>query len=156
MRKYSFRFLLRFCTIFLEDLSESISSSSFWHCVPFFCKNYQKVILPFLVSILYQFPRRSLRKYLFCFLLGLCRIIPEDLGESISFVSYWDWVPFLWKIYQKLYLLFVFDIVYHFSGRSARKCIFPFILGLWTISQEDLSETICSVSCWDFVPGFIF
>ena len=152
IRKYIFRLFLTLCSISLEKLWERISFVSYWDCVPFFWKIYQKVNLPFLIRILYQFSARSIRKYIFRFFLRFCTISLENISESISSVSYWDCFPFLRKVYEKLYLLFIFDIVYHFSGRSARKNIFHFLLGLCTISLEDMSESISSASYSDCVP----
>ena len=137
VRKYSYRFLLGFSTISLEGLSESISSVSFWDCVPFFSKNFQKVNLALLIGIVYQFSRRSIRKYIFRLLLRLCTIIPEALAENISFVSRWECLPFLWKIYQIVYLQFVCDLQF---------------LQLCTNSLEYTSEGISPVSYWDCLP----
>ena len=152
IRKYIFRFLLGLCTISLEDLSESVSFVSCWNCVQFLWKIYQKWYLPFLTGIVHHFLGRSLRKNIFRFFPGFSTISMEDLSKSRSSASYWDCVPFFWKIYQKLYLSFLIGIVYHFSGRSIIKYNFHFLLGLCTIFLEDLSQSISSVSYWDCLP----
>ena len=126
--KYNFCFLLGLCTIFLADLSSSITFYSYWDCVQFLWKIYQKLNLPFLIGILYQFL--------------------EDGSQIIPLISYWDCVPYAWKIYQKL----VFDILYHFFGWSIRKNICHSSLRLFSISMEDLTENKSSVSDWDFPP----
>ena len=152
IRKHVFRFLLGFSTISLEDLLQSIYSIYYWISVAFLSKIYQKIYLPFPIGIVYHFSGRFMRKYIFRFLLGFCTILLEDLSKSKSSVSYSDFVPVLWKIYQKVYFSFFIANLCHFSGRSLRKYIFRSLLGLCTISLEDLSENISSVPYWDCAP----
>ena len=140
-----------FCTISLEHLSANISSIFYWDSVPFLWKIHQEVYLLFLIGIVYHFPGRSVRKYDFRFLLGLCTICLEDLSESTSSVFYWDGVPIPWKIYHKVYLLFLIRILYHFYARSIRKYTFRSLFWLCTIFLEHLSEIISWISYRDCV-----
>ena len=152
MRNYTFCLFLTLCTISLEDLAERISFISYWDCAPFLWKICQKVYLPLLTAIVYHFSARIIKKYIFHLFLTLCSISPENLSESISFVSYWDCVPILWKIYHKVYLSFLIGILYHFYGRSIRKYIFGLFLKFCTISLENLPENISFICYWDCAP----
>ena len=125
---------------------------SYWYCVSFFWKIYQKANLPFLIGILYQFSGRYIGRYIFSFWLRLCTISLEDLSARIFSVSDWDCVSFFWKIYQKVYLPCLIGILYKFSVRSIRKRTLRFLFGLRTSSLESLSESIASISYWDCVP----
>ena len=154
IRNYIFSLFSTFCSISLEVLWESITSASHCDCAAFLWKIYQKRYLTFVFNIVYHFSGRSIRKYNFRFFLGLGTIVLEDLTENKSSVSHCDFVPVLRNIYWKGYLSFIIWIVYHFSGRSIRKYIFRFLLGLCTILLEDISENKSSVSYWDFVPVF--
>ena len=107
IRNYILCVFLGFFTIFLEDLSESESSVSFWDSVPVLWKIYHKAYLSFL--------------------MGLCTISLEDLSESIFTISDWDCVPLLWNNYQQVYPQFLIGIVHHFSVSSISKDVFRFL-----------------------------
>ena len=147
-----FHFLFELCTISLEDLSESISCDSYWDWLPFLSKIYQKICPSFLIDILYYFSERSIKKCVFRFSLEFCLIFLDSLSERKSSLFYWNCLTVFSKIYQKLYLLFVTGIVHDYFGRSGRKYIFRFLLGLCTISLEDVSETNSFVYFWHSVP----